>query len=87
MRYCQSEVEKIISQENITVFLRTGEASETPALFALSEDSFFLGLFNKNGVFEGQYLFSSESKALKWGRELFEYYVESSEKVSSTNFS
>lgn len=87
VRYCKSEVEKIISQENITVFLRTGEASETPAFFALSEHSFFLGLFNKNGVFEGQYLFSSESKALKWGRELFEYYVESSEKVSSTNFS
>ena len=61
----------------------TEETIEIPAMIAVSESKLFLGLLNKKGKFEGQYILSSESSALSWGKELFEYYIEGSRRVSS----
>lgn len=78
-----SEGEKILAQENATIFVITEETIEIPAMVAVSESKLFLGLLNKKGKFEGQYILSSESSALSWGKELFEYYIEGSRRVSS----
>lgn len=77
--------EKILSKKNISIFTYTGLPLEIPALLAVSDSALLLGLFNKKGRFEGQYLLSFEFRALTWGRELFKYYQEWSEKVCSIN--
>jgi predicted transcriptional regulator len=78
-----SEGGKILAQENATIFVRTEETVEIPAGIAVTESRLLLGLINKKGKFEGQYILSSEPSALSWGKELFEYYVKGSRKVSS----
>ena len=85
-RFCKDfrdEGEKILAQENAIIFLRTEETVEIPAGIAITESKLLLGLINKKGKFEGQYILSSESSALSWGKELFEYYIEGSRKISS----
>jgi predicted transcriptional regulator len=85
-RFCRdfrSEGENILAQENITIFLRDEETTELPAFVCVTENRLLLGLFNKKGKFEGQYIHSSESSALKWGKELFEYYMENSRRIFS----
>jgi predicted transcriptional regulator len=85
-RFCKdfwSEGMKILAQENATIFVRTEKTVEIPAAIVVMESKLLLGLVNKKGKFEGQYILSSESSALNWGRELFEYYIEGSRRVSS----
>ncbi|HOW13427.1 MAG: winged helix-turn-helix domain-containing protein [Methanosarcina sp.] len=79
--------EQILAKKNASVFVYSGLPLEIPALVAISDSALLLGLFNKKGRFEGQYLLGFEPRALVWGRELFEYYKEKSEKVSSIDSS
>ena len=79
--------EEILAKKNATIFVHAGNPLEIPSLIAISETAVLLGFFNKKGKFEGQYLLSFEPRALAWGRELFEYYIESSKKVCSMNYS
>lgn len=78
--------EEILATKNATIFVHAGNPLEIPSLIAISETAILLGFFNKKGKFEGQYLLSFEPRALAWGRELFEYYIERSEKVCSMNY-
>lgn len=75
--------EKILEKKNASVLVYTGLPLEIPALIAVSDSALLLGFFNKKGKFEGQYLLNFESRALSWGRDLFEYYREKSEKACS----
>ncbi|WP_455429617.1 transcriptional regulator FilR1 domain-containing protein [Methanosarcina horonobensis] len=78
--------ERILMNENASIFVYSGSPLEIPALIAISENALFFGFFNKKGKFEGQYLLSFEPSSLAWGRELFEYYVGRSEKVCSMDY-
>jgi predicted transcriptional regulator len=85
-RFCKdfhNEGKKILAHENATIFVITEENVTIPAGIAVTENKLLLGLLNKKGKFEGQYIFSLESNALIWGKELCEYYIEGSRKVSS----
>lgn len=82
----QSKGETILAQENAAIFVRLENTTEIPSVIAVSENKLLLGLFNKKGGFEGQYLLGSESGALNWGKELFEHYIEGSRKISSMEF-
>lgn len=89
-RFCEdfrTEGEKIFAQENVTIFVRTEKTDEIPAGIAITESKLLLGLINKKGKFEEQYILSSEPSALSWGKELFEYYIEGSRKISSFDLS
>jgi len=79
--------EKILAKKNASLFVYAGDPLEIPALIAISESALLLGFFNKNGRFEGQHLLNFEPRALSWGKELFEYYMERSEKVCSMDCS
>lgn len=79
--------EKILEKKSASIFMHAAIPLETPALIAISENTLLLGFFNNKGKFEGQYLLSFEPRALAWGRELFEYYREKSEKVYSMDYS
>lgn len=75
--------EKILAKKNASAFVYAGLPLEIPVLIAVSDSALLLGFFNKKGKFEGQYLLGFEPLALSWGRELFEYYRERSERVCS----
>ncbi|AKB73610.1 hypothetical protein MSLAZ_0349 [Methanosarcina lacustris Z-7289] len=78
--------EEILAKKNASIFVHAGIPLEIPSLIAISETAVLLGFFNQKGRFEGQYLLSFEPRALAWGRELFKYYLDRSEKVCSMNF-
>lgn len=75
--------EKIMAKGNASIFIYEGRPLEIPALIAVSDNALLLGLFNKKGRFEGQYLLNFEPRSLAWGKELFEYYRDRSENVLS----
>jgi predicted transcriptional regulator len=79
----RSEGDEILAQKNASIFVRVEEDLETPAVVAVSENKLFLGLPNNKGRFEGQYLLSSEVSALSWGKELLEYCIEGSRRITS----
>ncbi|MCQ1534600.1 winged helix-turn-helix domain-containing protein [Methanosarcina sp. KYL-1] len=78
-----NEAEQILKQENSSVFVLDASAQETPALIAVSDHTLILGLFNKKGRFDGQYLKGSEPSALYWGKELFDHYMGEATEISS----
>ncbi|AKB19148.1 MULTISPECIES: winged helix-turn-helix domain-containing protein [unclassified Methanosarcina] len=78
--------EKILEKKNASIFVRSGSPLESPSLIAISENALLIGFFNKKGQFEGQCLLSFEPCALIWGKELFEYYLERSEKICSMDY-
>jgi predicted transcriptional regulator len=41
-----------------------------------------LGLFDKNGKFDQQFIMSFEPAALRWGQELFDYFKKLSKQVN-----
>ena len=41
-----------------------------------------LGLFDKNGKFDQQFIMSFESSALRWGQEIFDYFKKLSRQVN-----
>lgn len=79
----KDETAQIIEKENNSVFLLEEERIKTPAVIAASDKVMFLGLFDRNGRFDRQYIMSSEPKALQWGKDLFSYYVEMASKIDS----
>lgn len=79
--------EKILAKKNASIFVHAGDPLEIPALIAISESVLLLGFFNEKGRFEGQHLLNFDPRALSWGNELFEYYMERSEKVCSMDCS
>ncbi len=74
-----------MAKGNASIFIYEGGPLEIPALIAVSDNALLLGLFNKKGRFEGQYLLNFEPPlSLAWGgKELFEYYRDRSENVLS----
>ena len=79
----RSEGEGILALENVIIYLKIENTIEIPACIGVTENKLLLGLINKKGKFEGQYILSSESSAISWGKELFEYYIEGSRRISS----
>ena len=56
---------------------------DIPAIIAVSDKIMILGLFNENGRFDRQYIMSLEPGAIKWGEELFKYYMEMTEDIKT----
>ncbi|AFV24108.1 hypothetical protein Mpsy_1902 [Methanolobus psychrophilus R15] len=46
--------------------------------FALNDFHFLIRLLNNEGNYDNKYIFCSSESALKWGKELFEYYLKDS---------
>lgn len=70
----RNEAEQILEKEKTSIFLFDRGGNENPAVIAVSERVMFLGLFDKNGRFDRQYIMSFEPGSLQWGKELFLHY-------------
>jgi len=60
------------------------EGDLKPISLIVTDKIFFLSLLDKKGRLTTRFLISFEPQALKWGEELFMYYKERSEPVSSS---
>ncbi len=79
----RDETAQIMEQENNSVFLLEEEKIKTPAVIAASDKVMFLGLFDRNGRFDRQYIMSFEPGAIKWGEELFENYMKMASEIKN----
>lgn len=71
----RKEGEEFLKMNHTGLFVLDKKATEIPAVIVASDNIMILGLFNENGRFDRQYLTSFGPGAIKWGEELFEYYM------------
>ena len=76
----RTEAGKLLDRENRDIFVYAGDM--VPAAVLLTDDLLSLVLYGKNGVLTNQYLLSQKPGALKWGEELFMYYMNNSKRIS-----
>jgi predicted transcriptional regulator len=75
-----SMIEELMEMDNISLYiskdgLKLSEISVTDKIM-------LLGLFDKKGKFDQQFIMSSDPRALKWGQELFDYLKRLSRQVN-----
>ncbi len=79
----KKEVEEFLKTGHARVFIYDKNGIESPALIAVSDKIMILGLFNESGRFDRQYIISFEPGAIKWGEELFRYYMEMAREIKT----
>jgi predicted transcriptional regulator len=79
----REQTEKFIKMENTRLFVCTG-CEKIPAVTA-ADNFTAIALFPKNEVFDRKYVLGFEPGALAWGKELYDYYEQLSERIHSIN--
>lgn len=77
----KEEGKEFLGMENTSLYILEKKEVEIPALIAAATQIMSLGLFNENGRFDRQYMISFEQQAIKWGKDLFEYYRDMSREI------
>lgn len=72
-------LKKVLEDKNLSLFV----IQELPTIaFTVTDSAFSLGLFLEDGVYDPtQDLISFDKEAIKWGRDLFEYYKSRARKI------
>lgn len=73
-------VKEILDMENVSLFV-SREGSKITEI-TVTDKIMLLGLFDKNGKFDQQFIMSFEPEALRWGRELFDYFKSLAKQVT-----
>ncbi len=75
----KEQTEKFIKMENTKLFVCT-DCERIPAITA-ADNFMAIALFPKNAVFDRKYVICFEPGALAWGKELYDYYEQRSERI------
>jgi len=75
----KGQTEKFIKMENTKLFFCT-DCERIPAITA-ADNFMVIALFPKNAVFDRKYVICFEPGALAWGKELYDYYEQRSERI------
>ncbi|MPN04932.1 hypothetical protein SDC9_152180 [bioreactor metagenome] len=71
-------IKGLMSMDNVSIYIsREVKISE----ITVTDEIMLLGLFEKNGKFDQQFILSFEPSARKWGQELFDYVKRLSKQV------
>jgi predicted transcriptional regulator len=71
-------IKELMSMDNVSIYIsREVRISE----ITVTDEIMLLGLFDKNGKFDQQFILSFEPSARKWGQELFDYLRRLSKQV------
>ena len=71
-------IKGLMSMDNVSIYIsREVKISE----ITVTDEIMLLGLFEKNGKFDQQFILSFEPGARKWGQELFDYLKKLSKQV------
>jgi predicted transcriptional regulator len=73
-------VEELIEMDNVSFYISKDGIKLTE--ISVTDKIMLLGLFDKNGKFDQQFIMSADPKALKWGQELFDYFKRLSRQVN-----
>jgi predicted transcriptional regulator len=75
----REQTEKILKIENTKLFV-CKDCEKIPAITA-ADNFMAISLFPKNAVFDRKYVICFEPGALAWGKELYDYYEQRSERI------
>jgi predicted transcriptional regulator len=75
----REQTEKFTKMENTKIFVCT-DCEKIPAVTA-ADNFMAIALFPKNAIFDRKYMICFEQGALVWGKELYDYYEQSSERI------
>lgn len=78
----KKEIKNVFSSRASNFLVYEGDLK--PISMIVTDKIFFLSLLDKKGRLTTRFLIAFEPQALKWGEELFMYYKERSEPVSSS---
>lgn len=71
-------IKELMGMDNVSIYIsREVKISE----ITVTDEIMLLGLFDKNGKFDHQFILSFEPSARKWGQELFDYLKRLSKQV------
>ncbi len=72
-------IKELMGMDNVSIYIsREVKISE----ITVTNEIMLLGLFDKNGKFDHQFILSFEPSARKWGQELFDYLKRLSKQVN-----
>jgi len=75
----REQTEKFIKMENTKLFVCT-DCDRIPAITA-ADNFMAIALFPKNAMFDRKYIICIEPGAIAWGKELYDYYEQRSERI------
>ena len=73
-------IKEIMEMENVSLYV--SKEGTKPTEITVTDRIMLLGLFDKNGKFDQQFVMSFKPKALRWGQELFDYFKMLSRQVN-----
>jgi predicted transcriptional regulator len=77
---CASELEFLLSSESTRLYLYKGEGR--PPAVDVSDWFMYVSFFNDQGRYDHRDIMSFDETALKWGKELFQYYCDQSTEIT-----
>ncbi|MCM1985949.1 helix-turn-helix transcriptional regulator [Methanococcoides seepicolus] len=77
---CASELEFLLSSESTRLYLYEGEGR--PPAVDVSDWFMYVSFFNDQGRYDHRDIMSFDETALKWGKELFQYYCDQSTEIT-----
>jgi len=73
-------IKEIMEMENVSLYV--SKEGTKPTEITVTDRIMLLGLFDKNGKFDQQFIMSFNPRALHWGQELFDYFKTLSKQVN-----
>lgn len=73
-------IEELMSMDNVSLYISKEGIKLTE--ITVTDRIMLLGLFDKNGKFDQQFIMSFEPAALRWGQELFDYFKKLSKQAN-----
>ena len=73
-------INELMDMDNVSLYVSKEGVKLTE--ITVTEKIMLLGLFDKNGKFDQQFIMSFKPSALKWGQELFDYFRRLSKQVN-----
>jgi predicted transcriptional regulator len=80
MEEYNEQYEAMMKARNSNLFICDDDTVKLGSL-SITDELMLIAFFNKQGIFDHKKVISFEESALKWGKDLFVYYKERSEKV------
>lgn len=73
-------INELMGMDNVSLYV--SKEGVKPTEVTVTDRIMLLGLFDKKGKFDQQFIMSSEQSAISWGHELFDYFKRLSRQVN-----
>jgi predicted transcriptional regulator len=73
-------IKELMEMDNLSIYISKDGIKFSE--ITVTDKLMLLGLFDKNGKFDHQFIMSFDPSAIRWGRELFDYFKRLSKQVN-----